>query len=699
MQISFRRLAMTAVPKVSSSTRPRLDFSATPERISSLTESLISSTKQLYDEIAQIANPTVENVIGPLHRQSFEAYIENTNIEFLQHVHPDKATRDASTEADKRLSEFFVTQEMRTDVYAVIQKLNASLTDPLDAETRRYLDRLVRDGRRSGLHLDAETRAQLETIKKRISEVSILFNKNISEENTEFFFSREELVGVDAAVLDNLPRQPDGKLKVSLKYPDYRPVMRKCQVPETRRQLELAFNSRCRDVNSPLLAELIGLRRQEAQLLHFPSHADYISEIRMAKSASNIRTFIDELFAKVAASGSAKKELDAIRAVRASITEEPVDTPLHLADLAFYRNLVLERNFQIDQTLYQQYFPLEHVTKEMLTIYEEILNLKFVQVPTTTTTTSTDVSTTSSATTTMPVWHEDVLCYGVYDASGSSSEPLGYFYLDLHPREGKYSHAALFPLQPSAEYAGERTEAVCSLVCNFTKPGEGGRPSLLTHEEVTTYFHEFGHCMHHICAQKPRYPRFSGTSVERDFVECPSQMLENWCWEKEALGRLSRHFQTGESLSSEMIEKLIASRNADEGMHTLQQLCYASFDQAIHGEAEVVEGVPVQDVASIYKYINKKYTGLDVTESTCMPASFGHMVGYSASYIGYLWSEVYSADAFVSKFRGRLFDPAVGKEYRDKILAPGGSKDGADMIREFLGREPSIENFLKLKGM
>jgi thimet oligopeptidase len=265
--------------------------------------------------------------------------------------------------------------------------------------------------------------------------------------------------------------------------------------------------------------------------------------------------------------------------------------------------------------------------------------------------------------------------------------------MDMFPREGKYSHAALFPLQPNCEYSGERSLGVCSLVCNFTKPTES-KPSLLTHDEVVTYFHEFGHCMHHLLAERVKYARFAGTAVERDFVECPSQMLENWCWESEILSRLSSHVLTGQPLPAETIAAMIRARNADEGMHCLKQVVYGTFDQAIHGRN--FQG----DVATLYARIHQEVTSLPVTAGTSMPAAFGHLMGYDAQYYGYLWAEVFSADCFASKFRpGNLLNAQTGGEYRAKILAFGGAKDAKDLLVDFLGREPTIDAWTALKGM
>ena len=473
--------------------------------------------------------------------------------------------------------------------------------------------------------------------------------------------------------MDSLDKAPDGKLIVTLKYPHFYPVMKKCIVRSTRKSLEFAYNSRCKAENSGILHDLQKLRAKLAKILGYASHADFISETRMAKTSEKIHQFLNDLTAKVHACGRAASEMVSLKKMRLLETGTPESEPLEAFDLAFFRNLVMEREYAVDAVEIQQYFPFTLVTKGILEIYETLLSIKFEK----------DLS--------QPKWHEDVEAYRVVDAN--DGRVIGFFYMDMFPRDGKYSHAALFPLQPGCEFNGEKTAAVCSLVCNFTKPGNG-KDSLLTHDEVVTYLHEFGHCMHHICAERPKFPGFSGTNVERDFVECPSQMLENWGWEPSILKKLSRHVETENCLPDDKLDALIKSRNADEGMMTLRQIALAKFDQTIHGKhGENCE--PVETYAKVYEEV----TGLRVTPGTAMPASFGHMCGYDAQYYGYLWAEVFSADCFVSKFRGNLLNGQVGKEYREKILGWGGSRDADEMIRDFLGREPRMDAFLELKGM
>ncbi|EER09454.1 Thimet oligopeptidase, putative [Perkinsus marinus ATCC 50983] len=343
-------------------------------------------------------------------------------------------------------------------------------------------------------------------------------------------------------------------------------------------------------------------------------------------------------------------------------------------DLSYYRNLVEEKNYSVDQLLIQEYFPFEHVLKTLLELYESILGLKFTRV------------------TDQPVWHEDVVCLAVNDAADGHF--IGYCYMDMFPRDGKYSHAALFPLQPNVVYNGKRSYGVCSLVCNFTK-STPKKPSLLTHDEVVTFFHEFGHCMHHICAENVKFAEFAGTSVEQDFVECPSQMLENWCWEKDILKRLSRHYKTQEPLPDDLIEKLIKSRDANEGINTQRQLVFDNFDQSIHGVA------PPSDITSTFNDISLQTMGVRQQEGSHFPATFGHMCGYDAKYYSYLWAEVFADDLFLSKFKkpNNLLNPETGMEYRRTILSRGGAVDASEMLKEFLGREPNQDAFLEMKGL
>lgn len=262
----------------------------------------------------------------------------------------------------------------------------------------------------------------------------------------------------------------------------------------------------------------------------------------------------------------------------------------------------------------------------------------------------------------------------------------------MHPREGKYGHAACFGLQPACQLTSGWQQPVAAMVCNFPKP-TADRPALLEHGDVETFFHEFGHVMHQLCS-KAQLAMFAGTSVERDFVEAPSQMLENWVWQPEALFRMSKHHETGEPIPAALLQALIDSRNANAGILNMRQIMLASFDQAIHtAESADTEAVFAQFCRDLMK--------VPATPGTNMAASFGHLAGgYDAQYYGYMWSEVYSADMFKSRFEAEgIFSPVTGMSYRNEVLAPGGSRDAADSLRAFLGRDPIQEPFLVSKGL
>ncbi|KAF4674563.1 hypothetical protein FOL46_004573 [Perkinsus olseni] len=659
--------------RISHTSLNKLNFDLTVDDIKAQTTELIKESTDMHNRLAALkgSDVTVDNVLGVPNEFWVDFYPRYSSMEFLQNVSPDKEVREASSEADQKLSEHLVEMSMRKDVFDVLVALQEQHPQ-MDAESERLLDRSIKEGRRNGLHLDEASREEIEKMKKRMSELSIKFSKNLGEENTVLEFTKEELDGMSDDFLETLEKTESGKYKVTLKYPHYVPIAKKCKVRETRRKMDFAFNNRCADDNTEILAELVKLRKERAGILGFPSHADFATELKMAKNAPTVRDFLHGIEDKVKGRGASDMKL--LKDLRKEDTGATMEEPLDSYDLSYYRNLVEEKNYSVDQLLIQEYFPFEHVLKTLLELYESILGLKFTRV------------------TDQPVWHEDVVCLAVSDAADGRF--IGYCYMDMFPREGKYSHAALFPLQPNVQYKGKRSYGVCSLVCNFTK-STPTKPSLLTHDEVVTFFHEFGHCMHHICAENVEYAEFAGTSVEQDFVECPSQMLENWCWEKDILKRLSCHYKTHEPLPDDLIEKLIKSRDANEGINTQRQLVFDNFDQTIHGVN------PPSDITTTFNDISLQTMGVKQQEGSHFPATFGHMCGYDAKYYSYLWAEVFADDLFLTKFKKphNLLNPETGMEYRKTILSRGGAVDASEILKEFLGREPNQEAFLEMKGL
>ncbi|UYV67343.1 THOP1 [Cordylochernes scorpioides] len=474
-----------------------------------------------------------------------------------------------------------------------------------------------------------------------------------------------------------------------------------------RYQQQLMRLSRALKIKRPLYAKR---HDKQAELLGFPTHAAYITDLRMAKSPEKVRNFLTELASKLAPMW--KKEEAYLLELKEKDCKElglEYDGKLNMYDLRYYTTKVEEIQFSVDQNQLRKYFPLQALTQRLLDIYQVwcrtaqkesmscpcqeglgdllnipqivcsrggvwqlVLGLQFAEQEG------------------AEVWHPDVRMFSVSDST--SGELLGYFFMDLFPREGKYNHAAMFELQPGCLLPdGSRQVAVAALVANFTNLDD--KP-LLDHTEVTTFFHEFGHVMHQICAQA-KLSHFNGTNVERDFIEAPSQMLENWCWEAESLRWMSCHHEDNSPIPESLLEPLIRSRLANCAYHNIRQIVLALFDLEIHTRGQA-------DTQKLFAEIHQKYLNIAPSPGTNFAAHFGHLAcGYDAQYYGYMWSEVYSADMFYSRFKKEngVLSSELGREYRSKILMPGGSKDGLDMLLSFLGREPNQEAFLISKGL
>ncbi|KAF3767006.1 zincin [Cryphonectria parasitica EP155] len=686
-------------------------FIGTKDDIVSDTKALCEKTRSVLDKlVAEIsagdaAKTTFENVILPQIYEENQSALSSRVLGFYQYVSSDEELRNASTEAETILDEFSIEMGMREDVFkivdAVFQKKD---TLNLDPESLRLLEKERKSYIRNGLSLpEGPKRDRFKEIKKRLSQIQIEFQKNLNEEKGGLYFTKEELDGVPEDLVETWDKGTDeneGKLRVSFKYPDLFPTMKFAKNAETRRKVFIENENKCNQ-NAALFKEAIVLRDEAARLLGYPDHASFRLEDKMAKTSKVVNDFLGDLRQRLVAGGEKeKKHLLEIKKADLEARGEPFDGKYYLWDARFYDRIMIEKEYNIDENKIADYFPLQQTVSGMLNIFEKIFGLVFVELKAED---RAKISPTGKAEDV--IWHEDVIMFSVWDDQSEGGGFVGYLYLDMHPRQGKYGHAANFNIQPGFQNAdGSRRYPATALVCNFSKPTPK-KPSLLKHDEVVTLFHELGHGIHDL-AGRVKFSRFHGTATVRDFVEAPSQMLENWCWTPSQITSLSGHYETGEKIPDDLVEKLVATKNVNGALFNLRQLHFGIFDMAVHSPKSHEE-VKSLEPSKLYNELRTEIVGFTGPEAQGEPstwgngpATFGHLIGgYDAGYYGYLFSLVYSTDMFYSVFKADPMNEKEGRRYRHTVLEKGGSQEEMTTLEQFLGRKPNNEAFYKDLGI
>jgi len=623
---------------------------------------------------------TFDNTIGAIDDMIAHLELDTNMLMFMAYVSTDAAEREAGEKAEQEVANWLIDFRKREDLYRAVKAYAATLPR-LRGEQKRLLRHTLRDYRRAGMQLEPKKRDQLKEVQKEITRLSIEFEKNIRQDETRVPLTRAELRGLpdDYFAKPDLIRSGDIYL-VSMAYPQFLPIMDYCLNETTRRKVWVAYKRRGGRKNVRVLEEILGLRAEAADLLGYAHPADFEIEIKMAKNADNVLAFYEKLRPLVRV--KALKDHQEMLTAKREHTGEP-DTKLYPWDSSFYTNYLKKTKYAADSEKVREYFPLDRVVDGLFSITESLYGLEYRDV--------TDAAESAGR----PIWHESVRLFEVWDMATGAM--LGEFYIDMHPRENKYGHAAQWGLAQHKVWSdGTVTKPLAALVCNFSKATEE-RPSLLTHDEVETFFHEFGHCLHTILSEA-RYFSFAGTSVERDFVEAPSQMFENWVWDAEVLKTFARHYQTGETFPDELLEGMLKARFLGSGMLAERQFYYGLFDMNCH----LKEGGDLDTTALGLDLWDPKQENVELYDpvpETYFQAAFGHLTGYQAGYYGYQWSLVYACDMF-ERFRELgMLDPEAGMYYRERILARGGTADGLDLVTRYLGREPRMDAYLKHLGL
>lgn len=586
---------------------------------------------------------------------------------FLGYVHPDPAIRAAGKEAEERLSKFGIEMVFRRDLYEAVAGYAA--TDHARALTgvdARLLEFTLRDFRDAGHELDPDDRTRLRELSDRLIELSVAFERNVAEHDDGLMVTRADLEGMPDSYVDSLDVGPGpGEFRITLAYPHVIPFLDGSPRRDLRAAISEKFNTRAVVPNRPILEEAVAIRQEIAGLFGLPSWAHKVLEDRMAEAPEAVARFYADLRGPLIA--AAQGEIERMTAL---LTRDTGDGVLMPYDTRYYDTVIRRAEYGVDPHEVAEYFPLDAVLEGLFEITGDVLGVRYAEID-------------------IEVWHPDVRTFAIHDAA--DGRLISHFSMDLFPRPGKYSHAAAFSLIPGRERRdGSYQAPYAAIVANFTKPSADG-PSLLQHTEVETFFHEFGHILHQTLTTA-RYVRFSGTSVERDFVEAPSQIMQHWTWRADVLSTFARHHSTGDPIPAELVAQLEAARRLNVALDKLRQMTFGLLDQELHGPAAD------KDLDATLRR-TWEVTQLPFHEGTFYPASFGHLFGYDSGYYGYLWSEVYGDDMFSRFEEEGVLSPAVGAAYRREILEPGGTRPGLDHLHAFLGRAPDSTAFLRKLGI
>ena len=571
-------------------------------------------------------------------------------VDLTANVSPDAATRSAAEACESKTTRFETELFQNGALYARIKALTAR-TGPA-AKMRKDLLDTFED---NGVALAPDKRARLKAIADRLEEIRQEFDRDIRDNQTRVVFSADEVVGLPRDYLAKAKRDDKGNYLLGFEYPEYLPFMANAENEEARRRYQFAFQNRGTPRNIELLAEAMRLRKEMAGLFGLSSYAEFATRRRMVGNPQAVEKFLREV--KSAVREVERKEIAELTALKAATLHKPVgEVRLQRWDADYYQEQQRKARFNVDQEALRQYFPTEASIQWVMAIASRLYGVRFVPA-------------------TVPTWHPDVRYFDVFDAT--SGKLKGGVYIDPFPRAGKFSHAAAWPVRGSAKRS--RRTPISALVANLNPAG-------LNSEELETLVHEFGHVMHGILSDT-QYATLGGTSVQRDFVEAPSQMFEEWARRRESLALLPQFCKPAcPAIDEARLKQLSAARLYGAGIRYSRQHLYAAYDMAASGET-------VPDPQAQWEKMEGE-TPLGYVPGTHFAGTFSHIIsGYTAGYYGYMWSQVLALD-MLSKFDGNLMDPVTGRRFRTTILAQGSQKPAAQLVRDFLGREPSNEAFI-----
>ena len=645
-------------------------------------KSIENARKEIDAITSNTEKPTFENTIEALEFSGQQLDRISSVFFNLNSAETNEEIQKIAQEISPLLSEFGNDITLNESLFKRVKSVYDQ-KDSLDltVEQDTLLDKKYKSFSRNGANLSEEKKTRLRAIDAKLAKLKLTFGENVLAETNKY-----QLHLTNEVDLDGLPegeKEAAAQLAVSkgkkegwmitLDYPSYIPFMKYAKNRELRKELSLAFGSKGfhndKLDNQNNVLDIVKLRFERANLLGYKTHADFVLEERMAQTPEKVHSFLNELLEK--AKPAAEREFQQLE--NFALKLDGIDR-LEKWDGSFYSEKLKQELFDLDDEKLKPYFKLENVIKGVFKVAENLFDLHFEEVN--------DIE----------KYHDEVKTYKVYDTDKNF---VSLFYADFHPRTGKRGGAWMTSYKSQWKRNGENVRPHISNVCNFT-PSTKSKPSLLTFNEVTTLFHEFGHGLHGMLANTT-YPSLSGTSVFWDFVELPSQILENWCYEKEALELFATHYETGETIPMTLVQKIKESATFQEGMQTLRQLSFGLLDMSWHG----IDPSKITDVKKHEDEAFKNTTLYPETSETCMSTAFSHIFqgGYSSGYYSYKWAEVLDADAFAYFKEKGIFNKEVATKFKDNVLSKGGTENPMVLYKRFRGAEPKVEALLERAGL
>jgi thimet oligopeptidase len=653
------------------------DWERTPEAVEASMKDAIAKANAALDQIAgqDLGKVTFKSTVVALDDLTYQAGLAANRATIIKETNTNPAMRTAAEGAVKAFQDWAVGIDYREDVYKAI-KAFADTNPKLTGEDEKLLKETLRDYRRAGLELAPDQRKEVEQLRKELSKLGTDFDSNIVKATTPVMFTKADLDGVPESFLASpgIKTGDDVYTVMANVTWQFNTVEENAKSEATRKQLYVIRETLAKDTNVPVLNQMVALRNKIALRLGYKSWDDYQTEVKMAKTGANAEKYITDLVSGI--QPKFDSEVADLQKLKATDTNDP-NARIMVWDWRYYTNQRNKQKYAVDKEALRAYFPFQKVLDGMFNIYQNIFDLKFEKIV-------------------VPYkWIGDLQLYLVTDSG--TGEPLGMFYLDMFPREGKFNHFAQFDiisgkLLPDGKYQ----RSTVALLCNFP-PATADQPSLLTHQDVETLFHEFGHALHSIVT-RAKYGRFAGTHVPGDFVEAPSQMLQNWVWDKKVLDTFAADYRDpSKKIPAEIIKKMNDAKLANAGVLYRRQFAFASLDLALHNQHP--EDTAYDCVAISNPILEKVFLPID--PSTTFVTYFGHLNGYDAGYYGYAWADAIAADmaTVFEKAKDGYLDKQAGMKLRREIYEPGDSRDVNVSIEKFLGRKQSIQPFLKKIGI